>query len=150
MSDRDTVKAVIAEVGTILEADAALVALFANDGGAGSLRYHYVWAPPNCEFPYLTADAKVRPERTEDGYQEIDLRMDIWTCDSSADGLFSIRAQIIALLERRVIEATEFKGRVKFDGDFDLSQPEAEVWRRSTNWTVRLYPNAEIAAIKAR
>ena len=151
MSDRDTVKAVIAEVGAILAADEDLLTVLADEGeDVGEFRYHYVWAPPNCEFPYLTVDGTVRPLGTEDGYQEVDLRLDLWDCDPSADRMLAMRKRVLALLNRRVVECDEFYGRLFFTGDFDLSQPEAEVWRRSTSWTMRLYPSAEVVDMKAR
>jgi len=151
MSDRDTVKAVIEEVGALLAADDDLLAILKNaDEVVGVLRYHYVWAPPDPTFPYMTVDGTVRPLRTEDAYQEIELRLDVWDCDPSAARLFEIRKRVQGLLNRRVVECDEFYGRLFFAGDFDLSQPEAEVWRRSTSWTMRLYPSAEVADMKAR
>jgi len=151
MSDRDTVVAMIEEVRAILAEDSELLTILADEGeDEGELRYHHVWAPKNCEFPYMTVDATVRPLGTEDGYQTAELRLDLWDCDPSSSRLFEMRKRVQALLNRRVIECDEFRGRLMFAGDFNLSQPESEVWRRSTSWTMRLYPTAEVADMQTR
>ena len=152
MSDRDTVKAIIEEVRDILAADDTLIALIpaVPPADEGALRYYHVWAPPNCHFPYFTGTVAIRDEQDESSYQVGDIELKIWDADPSSGRVLDMRKRLLELLNRRVIECDEFRGRTRFSGDFDLIDPEQEVWARVMAWTMRLYPTAEVAAMKAR
>ncbi len=148
---RDTAFALIEDIGTLLAADPALVAQFANPPDTtGTPRYFYLWAPQDCELPYLTANLTLRPGGREDPYQAGDFTLDIWDYSPTAARLFAMRQAIYTQLNRRIIEAAEYYARLDWPRGLDLSQPEVQVWRWSSTWGVRLYPIAEVAAIKAR
>ena len=150
MSDRDTARTIIEEVGTLLAADTDLQTLVQNEGETGMpVRFYNVWAPQDCEFPYMTCSLTMR-QNVEDAFQQGDLRVDVWDEGPSQERLFAMRARVVILLNRRIIEVRELKARSWFEGDYDLSQPEVEVWRRSLGFTLRLYPTAEVAGMKAR
>ena len=150
MTDRDIVQTLIEETQALLAADTDLLAIVKNPGeDVGVLRFHHVWAPPNCTFPYMTAEVTLRPIGTEDGYQEGELRVDVWDASPTSLRMLAMRKRVLGLLNRRIINADECAARVGQGGDFDLSQPEVEVWRRSIGWPLRVYPTAEIADTQA-
>ncbi len=151
MSERDTVRAIIEEIGSILEADEDLLEIIKNDDEEeGELRYHHLWAPPDCKFPYFTITVGIRAESDESNYQVANIQLNIWDADPSSGRVLDARGRIMRLLHRRVIECDEFNGRSWFVSDDDLPEPEQEVWSRPIMWTMRLYPIAEVADIKAR
>ena len=144
MPDRDTMQALIEEVAALVTGDDEMQTI------AGTpVRFCHVWAAQDSEFPYFVSQAALHPD-IEDALQVADLRIDVWDEGSDQLRLFAMRGRLIELLHKRTIPAAEFRTACYFAGDFDLSQPEVEVWRRCLSFTVRLYPITEIAAMQAR
>lgn len=150
----DTIEAIITAIESYMCADETLKAIVRNEDEAeGEVRLHHVWAPQDCTFPYLTH--MVRPELVESDGGEVagTYVLDFWDYGPNTSRVYSMRGRAIALLDhiRFNTEGGEAEAvRLYFERDYPLPQPEAEVWRVSSFWTIRYYRAGEIAAIQAR
>jgi len=149
----DVKAALITALAEHLMADPTLKELFKLDGEVeGTVRVRYQWAVQDENFPYLvhTADLLTQEDWLT---SEASYVLDIWDHGQNASRMLAIRERLLELLnrERLALAGGEATGiRIYYDGESEVPEPEPEIWRLTTSWTIRFFRDAEVSAIQAR
>ena len=140
----DTQRALLETIYTKLTTDEGLMAAM-----GGTVRLRAVWANPDEEFPYLVQQI----DFTATEFWPIrkgTLYLDIWSHSENYRECLEIRRLVIGLLDEWQFdtandEAVNCKLWLQTDGM--IEEDAINIWHYATQWNLRMYRKAEVAAI---
>jgi len=125
---------------SLLNANAALVALVGNDA-SGGLKCYPMIAPQETEMPFLIYETvSNNPTPTKDGASKVDkLNIQITAFDNDYDNLYAIIEKVRSVLDNyRGTNLTNVINHIVFDGRQDAYDTSGNLFVVSDTYNIRL------------
>jgi len=136
----DIQNSLLTSIYNVLTADNTLKAAM-----GGTVRLYPVWAEPDAEFPYLVHRIDMANLADWSPARKCTYYLDIWSNSDNAEEIYSIRKQVMSLLDNldsSTDETTEYFLWIQTDGF--IPESEMNIWHYALQFNLKYLRDAQV------